>query len=121
MKIEKCTSLTLRKERKRKDWVESISGDSHNINGGPENRKWGKIVFQELVVENFLKFDENHKLSNSTSRKRNRKKTALRCVIVKLLKIKNEEKKILKSTNEENDGSHIGTSWYKLPLSSLQK
>ena len=93
MKIEKCTSLTLRKERKRKDWVESISGDSHNINGGPENRKWGKIVFQELVVENFLKFDENHKLSNSTSRKRNRKKTALRRVIVKLLKTKNEEKK----------------------------
>lgn len=52
----------------------------------------------------------SHKLSNSTSRKRNRKKTTLRHVIVKLPKTKNEEKRILKSTNEENDGSHIGTS-----------
>ena len=70
----------------------------------------GQIFFQELVVENFLKFDENHKLSNQTSIKRNRKKTTLRHVIVKLLKTKNEEKKILKSTNEENDRSHTGTS-----------
>lgn len=62
------------------------------------------------MVENFLKFDEYHKLSNPTSIKRNRKKTTLRHVIVKLLKIKNEGKKNLKSTNEENDRSHTGTS-----------
>lgn len=44
------------------------------------------------MVENFLKFDENHKLSKSASRKKNTKKTTLRHVIFKLLKTKNEEK-----------------------------
>ena len=82
----------MRKERKRKDWIESISGHSHNVNGGLENRQWGKYFFQELMVENFHKFDENHKLSKPASRKRSTKKTTLRHVIFKLLKTKNEEK-----------------------------
>ena len=74
---------------------------------GRGEREWAKIQFEEMLSENFPKLVKDSKSqiwrALKTAGKPTTKKTITRQIIVKLLKVKEKRKEVIKAAQEERE------------------